>query len=710
MKPQRLLTVLALTAWGGALLPLPSGGRSFLLVDASDSVGGAAAAAALLEIERGPGPQRRYVFGVRPDAGTGAPLEATPLALGAAGSPLGAALRGLRPRLRRGDTLAVWSDGRATDELPAAGIWAGVQVLWRQPPPRPRIAAVDAPPAWPAAGQLEIEVRLADADSASGSLEVETRPASVATGALEWLGADALRLVLSALQPPETAVELRLTWVQGTRRDRHTRVIAGAGRTAFWSPDPGVRAALAQRPELDAVADYSSGVAVLAAVRDVPGAAAASTVTAVAGWLEQGSAVVLCSPRAADWLELRQRTGFTPFVPAPAPGAECVLVLDRSGSMAETPHGARTPWEQACAAVADWSRWWPADAGLRVFPFAEEAGPAFDPRTPDGARRLREELQPAGPTRLAAALERLLPALGEDAAVVILSDGRVEEAEPDADWRGLGRRLASGGRAVRCVPVGPQADARVLAQLGTVVDAAGTLDLRERLLQALSAPLRTGAGASHPEPGALWTLPAAPPALAERDRFAAAAGAETLLRDDSGAVAAAALRARRGVLVGIAAEPGAEWAGAFAPLVQEQAAQPRLERAGGRVRLRGRGAGWMVQVDGADGPLLQRPLDPVGPDLWEVQGVPAELPVLVQGAGRAWSLPAEPPDEHTAPDQAWRDWLEAQRRAPPPRRPVAPLLGLGLICAVAALGCERRGRHMSQAAGVLSRHPREAGG
>ena len=92
-----------------------------------------------------------------------------------------------------GDQLVVWSDGRATDELPDPAGFAGVEFVWRRPGPRPRFGHVEAPAFLPASGRLQIAVEVVDGDPAVGQLEVaaaapaellamETRSAGAAGG------------------------------------------------------------------------------------------------------------------------------------------------------------------------------------------------------------------------------------------------------------------------------------------------------------------------------------------------------------------------------------------------------------------------------------------------------------------------------------------------------------------------------------------------
>lgn len=682
MRASTLFCALAVVLWAAALLPLPRRGRTFWLVDASASAGGPAAAVGALR-ELAAADERSFLFasGV---AAAGAPARTWPPPQE---SRLGEALLAVRERLRPGDRLLVWTDGRATDPLPPVGDFTGVAVAWRPAPRQPRIASVDAPASWPPAAALQLRVELADADLAAGRLEVEARPlGSLESAEVQPFGPGTLAVKLRAPAPPRGPVDLRLAWIQDGRTDRRTVHLAPPGKVPCWSPEAGLRETLLREPRVEALPEYHPGAAVLAGAWE-------PTLEELADWLRQGSPVILASPHAADWLRLPPPV--RPFAPAPLEG-ELVVVLDCSGSMAEPgPEG--TAFEEARSLLREWATWWPREAVLRVFPFAATAGPALDPRDPDGAARLAAT-RPHGPTALAEALEELLPTLGPDGSVVLLTDGRARlpEAAPEG-WEGLGRSLADQGRRVLCVPAGAGADKSVLAALGEVVEEPARATLRSRLLEALSAPLQVGAGLARAEPGSLWTLPAAFPALGERDRFQAAPGAEWLLRDDSGAAAAALRRWERGILVGVAGQPEAHWIQDFAPLVEEFWGAPRLERRGNRVILRGDGEGWRAGPAGAAAPA--RPFDPLGSGLWEAGPFPPGAALQVHSpGGHRFDLPAAAADELAVTDGHWRQWLAAGTgKGAPAARPT--FLAAALVSAVTALGLRRRG-------GSSSRGPR----
>ena len=590
-----------------------------------------------------------------------------PAAWPAAGaSRLGAALTALAPRLESGDRLLVVGDGRATDALPAPGALPGIRIDWRQPPLRPRIGWVDAPAAWPPGGAAVLRVQLVDADLDAGQLEIEADAAGVRAGEPRRVDDQTFEILVESAAAASCG--LRLRWRQGDSQTAYRLRILAPGRLALAEDRPELRAAFAI-PDVDLVAGEVARVHLLPADR-----LDAAAHSGIAAKLARGDVVVLAAGSVEGWLELPAELRL--LRPVPPPQGVLWVLLDRSGSTA-----AEDGLETAKAALRDWAEAWPAEAALRVLPFAEAAGAvagtSFDPRTPQGAQQLAR-LFPSGPTELAPVLATLEPALAPGAALLIWSDGRTPA--PAEGWAALADRLHARGARTLAVPLGPDPDDRVLAAFGL---AAANPDraLRTRLLAALAGAWPAGATPLRPAEGAQWSLPNEVAAPGSMPRLGAAPGAEALLEDAGGAVALAARRVGTGLLVGVAAPPTPEWGAAVRSLAVEHLQAPRLLRTGGRLELRGPGEGWSARRAGG----AWQPFDPIGPGRWQVQGLPAGAVLEVQpGRGPGFTLtPAIAEDRATA--AAWRNWL-AERPVEEPRRLRRGVLLAAVLLAVAAAG------------------------
>jgi len=657
----RVLFLLAVLAWAAALTPgLPAPGRRFLLLDRSPSAAGAARRRAQ-ELGARPGfdPGRAFELRdrLRPWGSRASVGEAT---------PLGAALEALRPRLRRGDVLEVHTDGRATDPLPPAAAWAGIQVLWEPLDSGPRILALEAPASWPRSGRLLLGVRLAGPDWERGRLDLQVQGLEAPAAEIRPLGAERAEILLGAAAAPEGPVRLRLAWVEnGTERDRVLRWLGPPG-AAVAALGPGVRAEEVLPPGW--VRAEEAGTAPVQLYRAPGPLAGARPVPA-------GAVRLLASGRLEDWLAWPGE-GPPPFEAAPPPGAGLEILLDRSGSMGEEEAGGRRPWDEALEAVTALARVWPEEAGFRVRPFGAVLGAALDPRRPEEAVRLREE-PPFGPTRLEEVLEPWLAGLGPGETGVLVSDGEV----PPAAREGVLGRLRAARAPLFLVPVGRPGALDWLREAGEVLGEAG---LRERLLAAAARGLETGPERLLPEEEALWPLPETGLATGARDRMRLRPGWEPLLRDASGEVVAGLRRLAGGGLLAVAAvEPGPALLELAAALADEASA-PRLRRAGGRVLLEGGGPGWQVREAGVEEAGAWRPLDPLGADLRGAGPFPPGAALELRSpAGLVWTLPAET-GEAAASAEPFRRFVEAVQAAEPPRRPVPFLLSLGMVLAVAA--------------------------
>ncbi len=676
MRSSRFLAVLSVCCW---LLALGAtfgvgGSRTWLLVDRSASMGDAVQPA---DLASGVAASRAYAFA----EGLG-PESASSQALGSRErSRLGAALDLLRKRLRPGDELRIYTDGRATDRLPEAWEWAGIRIRAVAPPPRPRLSPRDPPLCWPSAGSLVLDLRLENARLEDGELEVG---AWGGAGSLDarlgpWHGTGAstftARLEVRDPAPPRPS-GLALRW-RGKEGESSFRLPLGpplhpcadSSREAwrkrlraagFPAPPSGAEARIRVEPvaEVDPV---ELGVL-----------------------LDRGELVLLVGSRAGDWADLPP--AWQPFRPAPPPGRRLLLLLDHSGSMA----GA--PLREARAAVRRWADWWPTDFGFRVLPFAAETEAPWDPRTATGRAALAA-LQAFGPTALAAALDEVSRLVDSRTVLVILGDGRAEA--PPQGWSALGEGLRARAGAVYVVPVGEDPRREVLRSLGRI-PAPGE-GLRRQLDLAFqggrealrSAPL-------HARPGALWTLPLRFEA-GTRPPLRSAPGAEVLLEDADGLTGAALLRRGSGLLVGLAASDSAPWEELLAPLAAEMG-RPRLRRVGEWVELRAPGRGWRVEIPGEGG---SRPFeaDPAGDS--RAGPFAPTVPLIVRGPrGSRVELPPRPMREGEAPADPWQSWLEAQR-AFPRHRPLSPgwlLAALSLSVGVAAAtALERKNRNPATA-------------
>ncbi len=649
------LAAAAVLLWSWSLVD-GGGGRRWLLEDRSDSMAGERAP----EGEADPGSRFHFADGLRA-------AEAAAPASGA--SRLGAALEELRPRLVAGDQLVVWSDGRATDELPDPAGFAGVEFVWRRPGPRPRFGHVEAPAFLPASGRLQIAVEVVDGDPAVGQLEVaaaapaellamETRSAGAAGGVAR------IELDLAVAGELGGAAGLRLRWRQRDAvAERQLRLAApgqhlvwGASAVPAWAAGGGRWRLAPDREQAQVLfPDPAAGTPQLDAA------------------LRRGALVVAESRSLPH--ELR------PLRPWTEDGGGVLVLIDLSGSMEGR------PFAEALEVLARWGDGLPPDARFQVRAFAADLGPAADPRRPEEWAALAAR-RPFGPTGLAGALRQAAEEAAPRTRLVLIGDGQAEA--PAEGWPALGAALAQSFSSVRCVPVGDQPDRAALAAIGDLMEDGAQGSLEQRLQRNLEALAGEVSGAFAAVPGALWSLPASLETGAPVRRQRAAPGAEVLLRHGDGSVGAALLRTGGGVVLGLAGPPADP---AWAPLVAAIASdrtQPRLGRRGRWLHLAAEEAvGWTAA--GADG--RRRPFDRVSPGLWRCGPFPAAQPLELQPPGAPpFRLAGTPAREQAADDGPWRRWLLAQAavRQATPARP--GLLGAALGCAVLALGAARRRR------------------
>ena len=666
MKPSGLLGIAAALLWGGSLWPGRTSGDAWLLADRSASMGDAPVPAEWLE--RVP-ESRRFQFAteLRPwDGSVG----------GRNGSRLGAALTELAGRLAEGDELLVFSDGRATDDLPPLAPWRGRDLRWLVPPPRPRIVGADCPASWPGSGATRITVHLADADLETGTLEVRARP--VALAAADWRpdGPDRLAVTLRTAAAPAEGLELLLTWRQEGTLSSLRRWIAAPGRIAAavgGGSDAVLEDGVRNRPMLDLRLLPAEAAVVVERAQSVD-------LAALQRWLDEGKLVLLLGERFDGWLRLPST--LRPFDARPPAEAALHLLLDRSGSMAS---GAL---DEARKAIADWAEAWPATARFVVHPFAAQLEAPLRPDREEGRHRLAE-LRPFGPTELAAAVEELLPRLAASDRVVILSDGRAPA--PAAGWPAQGAALLAACSAVITVPVGGGADAEVLASLGELARDGTGEDLAQRLRRGLADADDSADGPAIPAAGTLWTLPARL-AWPRRSRMDARPGAERLLVDGEGNVAAAALRVGSGVLLGAAVPAEGDWP----PLLEAVAADwtaLRVRRAGDFLVWEGNDPGGARAGElPASGARRLQPFDPWSGQEWRAGPFdPATDWQLELSGGASLRLPAPPRDEGSSSAEPWRRWLAARAAVPPTRRFASVWLLAALLAALTAAGLRHRG-------------------
>lgn len=664
-----MLGVAAAACWLAALRgPAARGGEPWLLEDRSASMAGRVAPPALRDGVAG-ARQLRFADGV---AGVGAadPPDAA--------SRLGAALAALRPRLRAGDELRIWSDGAATDDLPGVAGFAGVALRWQAPPSLPRIVGVDAPAALPAGGRFEIAVRVAEGDPAAGALEV----AALSPARLDGLhglsqgataGGAETRVEVELAAPVEQGVTLRLRWREGSRDSFWDLHLAAPGRIRAWAGAPPAWLIASRAFELVAAPAAADLLCLRAAPFDRDAAAAA---------LARGAVVALAGAEASAWAALP--AGLQPLQPQGPPAGALTILLDASGSMDGRPYA------EAGAVLAEWAAAWPEAAALRVVPFAAEPGVPLDPRRPAELAALRRRV-PFGPTGLAEALAVLRPLGAEPEPLLIVSDGRA--AAPPAGWGSTARALAVRFDPVLCVPVGEAADLATLGALGELVTSAGPETLAARLRRSLDGLQGRTSGVLGPVPGGLWTVPAELQPLGARPRLRASHGAEALLRGAEGDDAAALRRVGRGLLVGYGADfEDPSWGELLPPLLAEWR-QPRLRRQGGWLELDGEGTAWRAGVEG------ERPFafDRSGVGIWRAGPFDERRAWVAWPPGGA-PIALPPVDaEATAGAAAWRAWLAAHSALPAVPRADPRWLAAALLLATAAWSARGTGRFRSPA-------------
>lgn len=620
MKARALLAALALLLWAAAwLLPAQAGaGREWWLLDASASMAGAPAPAAVMDPER----TRWFARGLAriPEAEAGREESA-----------LGAALRTLRAEMRAGDTLRVYTDGRATDALPPRALFADCQISTQAPPPGPRLAELTAPPAWPASGRLALDARVLDADFARAEISVESAP-----GAVELLSAlpaagGRVRLEVQARDPLRPPALLRLRWREGARSTARAVAVAAPESEPARVLDP----ALWSESESD--------------------------------FVRAGGTLLLASARLSAWLAVPPE--FRPFQPA-IERPPLTVLLDRSGSMDQG------GLDEARSLLQRWAGEFADGPGFGVRAFAERLEAPLDLRQPEARAQLAAML-PYGPTRLAEALEEACAGLPAGAPLILISDGRAEA--PPEGWKRW-REAVIGGRRLLCVPVGADSDRPVLELLGEALTE-GEFGLRlAQAFDALQEPVRAAALA---RPGATLPLPAQLELPAPRAALAAAAGAELLMQDGAGRAALALRRSGAGSVLGLAAPAEAGWPDALAPAA---AASRRIPGGWweGRLQI---AAGPPPPVAAQNGRTLDLLLlDPGPPALWEAAGADARGAVSVRAAagGGGWIQPAAPDLEWTAGNEAWTAWVAADlesrnRRGPRPTLMVAALAAASLV-------------------------------
>jgi len=620
VKARALCGALALLLWGAAWL-LPerlAAGRDWWLLDASASMAGAAPPpAAAADPER----TRWFARGLARSAAAEEGREE---------SALGAALLSLRPELRAGDRLHVWTDGRSSDALPPRALFSDCQIVAHAPPPGPRLTELRAPPAWPADGRIALAARVLDAQFAAAEIAVESAPGAVELLRAEPVAGGWVRLEIRALDAAAPPGWLRLRWREGGRSTARAVAIAPPPAAAWPVADP---ARWSERESQQ---------------------------------VRAGATLLLAHAELGAWLAVPEE--FRPFA-AGELESPVLILLDRSGSMDA---GA---WDEARALLTGWAREFGAGAGLRVQTFAENLEAPLDLRKAEDRARLAA-LLPFGRTRLAAALEEACAGLPADATLILISDGRADA--PAEGWEAWSRRVI-GARSLLCVAVGADPDRATLAHLGARFSEGA---FRERLQQAFERLREPRGGPAFAQPGASLPLPDRWDAPAPRAALAAAPGAELLLADAAGGAVLSLRRAGAGAVLGLAAPANAGWP-----------AELRAAAAASRVPASGWFDGRLLVSGGPPPPRVAqggRPLDLLlldsgPPARWEARGADPRLPARVAdaAAASAWILPPSADLEWTADDSPWRSWAaegaeSRNRGGPRPTLLVAALVAASL--------------------------------
>ena len=621
MKARTLLAALALLAWAAAWL-LPSGpgpGRTWWLLDASASMAGAVPPE---ESAVDPSRIRWFARGLARSAAAEQGREA---------SALGAALTALRPELRAGDSLHVFTDGRNTDALPPRALFSDCMIVHHAPAPGPRIVELGAPPVWPKNGQLALEIRVLDAQFERAEIVVEAD-----TGGVEILraipgGSRSVRLEVRARDPLRPPSVLRVRWREGARESARAVAVAATHNTPVRVVDP---------------AQWSPSET---------------------DFVRAGGSLLLASTELAAWMSLPAEC--RPFQPQAAIPPLTVL-LDRSGSMDQG------GLNEARALLAGWAHDFAAGPGFRVQPFAAELEAPLDLRqAPDFARL--EALLPYGPTRLTEALSDACASLSDDAILILISDGRA--AVPPEGWASWTHRVI-GNRRVFCVPAGADFDATVLAAIGETLTQG---DFGSRLGQAFSrlpAPARADAFAL---PGASLPLPSRLALPEPRAPLLAAAGAETLMQDAAGQAVLTLRRVGAGAILGLAAPAEAGLPQALAATWEACQIMPSGWWNGRFILTAGPPPPRAAQ----DSMTLDLALLDAGPPArWEALRADTRQPVKVgdPAQGRGWIQPPAADAEWAASDEEWASWIgsaEGMRNRAGPRSTllIAALVAASLV-------------------------------
>lgn len=599
----RLFAIAALLFWAAALWPTDlRQGKLWVLLDHSPSMGQEPELQEWLE-------DAGLELSAWREAVARKRVVSFPSRRGTLSPDLSEALRDLRPQLHKGDHLIIRSDGRALSALPDPTLWAGIRITLVEPRPQPRFLSVASPGSWPAAADCWVRIHLADADIPAGNLSVQDSSGQINAVELRNLSADRLALRLQAGAPLVAPLDLRLRWEEPAGQANASVRIAptGSPEGIVWPPDT--------HPQ------------------DIRAA------------LQRGRVVMLASAEYLPWLELPADLALFDH-PEESPGLPLWVLLDVSGSMEG--QALRESVQALRVLHGNWRR-----GPIRVVPFQANLLEAVELQDAPSLDTL-SQLSAFGPTDLAGALQSLAPQMVGANALLILSDGAA--GRPDLDWRQLLQEELPETQ-VFCLPVGPDAEWGFLRGLGTVLEQGS---LAERIGKALDQLQAHELAPSFPEPLASFPLPDRWDPGQAHPAWKAAPGAETLLREASGATTLVARRVGPGLLLGLADRPSDAASKLLNPISSAFQAPGRDGWMGDRFLLRTQGP--EPRCIQGDRVLEMRMLDPGLPVLWEALGANPLQDVEVRFVDRpSWTANALLDPEFGASTAPFHRWLEIQR-------------------------------------------------
>ena len=495
MKPSSWVGLVAALLWLAALWTPPEHGRNLVLIDLS-----ASCIDAKWEIPES-FDQGFFFAGElsRQPAGVGDRRQ----------TRLGEALIALRPFLRSGDCLHLFSDGMATSTLPPVAQFADLLFEWHSPSVASLIY-VDGPDEFPSSGLINLLLRF-DRPPGTGQLEITCADGcQPLLSQLEGIDNNSLLLRVDFVTTHESAA-LEVIW-RGQSITRKNVIIPAAVEYLVYSNQE-LPAGNWQMSDLE--------IADLAVLVDDHQHSPEELLAAVGA-----KPVLWVSDRPSFWAQV-------PPTAATFSGLTRnrvdLILLDHSGSMDVD------AWESAIAQLEQLAT---GENKLQVWTFAAGLEGPFNPANAVHFAALKA-FPLHGPTHLYEAVE-FANATAGGGRLIILSDGGDPRAD-QLDWHALGVQLESAFAQVICVPLGPTPKLELLAEFGEI-----TANPEMLLLAAADLQSERMLDQLRPSHSAWFDLPesmnldqgAVPLALLE--------GAVPLMVDASGA-AALAMCSRRGV-------------------------------------------------------------------------------------------------------------------------------------------------------------------